>query len=367
MYGDINYEVGQIYKKISYIIRYFLISVAYFCICIQYFVGWHFEGCEVVFRYASAICILLSFDYSRCNKYIILLLFFLLIALAIRRLLIVWTLFAFVYQTHVFRISIIRLSRVALVILLIVLFFQIDGLLLGLLKNEAITYIKSTQPTYDLGTGNANRCAMLFFQIVILTNILYSKRSSIKYICLSIIFYLLSFYITGSRTVFISSIIIISLTLCYWLDLYRSWMKYVIGFMPILMFVTTFVLSYFFVENKEFAILVSGRLNYIIQFTQDFSFKEWLIGAPRVIDEPLDSAYLEIVHTGGFLLASFLSIKFFISFKKNYNNLIKYIPIIIGMLVAGLTESILLRPSNISVLFWIIIFRSSLDPKQIFK
>lgn len=131
------------------------------------------------------------------------------------------------------------------------------------------------------------------------------------------------------------------------------------------MFGLTFYLAFNLNDNKGLNEMASGRLWYIVKFTQDFTFNDWLIGAPRTIDEPLDSSYLEIIHTGGISLCIFLCIAYYITSIKYFNLIKPYLPIIITMLIAGLTESILLRPSDLSIIFWMLMFQGIIKYKPI--
>lgn len=346
-------------------LRKLLIYNAFILSCIQYFLSWHIEESGQIIRYTIAICLLLSINYEKWDRFKLFLCIFLCIAFLYRRLLIVWTLFTLIYQIDYFKISLKDISKISLVLVIFELFIQIEGVLLGLFENEGIVYMKSNTITYDLGTGNANRCASLFLSIVILSYVIFKDRNRAIFIIFSSIIAAVSFIITGSRTTILCIIIIIVLSIIYWKIHIRNYFKYLIAIFPILMFGLTFYLAFNLNDNKGLNEMASGRLWYIVKFTQDFTFNDWLIGAPRTIDEPLDSSYLEIIHTGGISLCIFLCIAYYITSIKYFNLIKPYLPIIITMLIAGLTESILLRPSDLSIIFWMLMFQGIIKYKPI--
>lgn len=342
-----------------------LIWIAYILVCIQNFISWHFNEFDQVLRYIIAICLIASLDLSKFDKFKIFLLVFLLVALILRRLLIVWTLLCLVYQIDCFKIPLRNLTLVALILVTLELFFQTEGVLLGVLENKAVKYVKSDSFTYDLGTGNANRCAGLFFKLIILLYLAISRNHRCLFVIISISLALVSYQTTGSRTPFICTLLIIGLSILYWKQLIPESSKFFIAVLPIIFFILTFYLALNLNANKDLNEVASGRLWYILKLTQEFTLKDWIIGAPRTTDDPLDSAYLEIIHTGGILLSLFFTIAFAKTTITKFTNIKSFIPIIIPMLIGGLTESILLRPTEISVIFWIVMLSSLIKYKPI--
>lgn len=340
-----------------------LIWIAYSIVTVQNFLSWHLNGIDQILRYVIAICLIVSLDFSKWDKFKIFLLLFLVIALILRRLLIVWTLLCLVYQIDYFKLSLKDLTHVALILVCFELFLQTEGVLIGLLKNTAVKYIKSNSFTYDLGTGNANRCAGLFFKIIVLLYLKYRNNNHSIFFFSSVLLGIISYKITGSRTPFICSFLIMGLAILYWKQLIPKSSKFIIAILPIVFFILTFYLAFNLNENKELNEAASGRLWYIVKLTQEFTIKDWLIGAPRTTDDPLDSAYLEIIHTGGILLALFFIIAFAKTTLVKFNEIKSFIPIILPMLLGGLTEAILLRPTEISVIFWVIMMQSFIKYK----
>ena len=340
-----------------------LIWVAFSFVCIQYFLSWHINEIDQILRYIIAICLTASLDFSKWDKFKIFLLFFLVIALFLRRLLIVWTLLCLIYQIDYFKVSLKDLTNIALILVCFELFIQTEGVLIGFLDNNAVKYVKSDSFTYDLGTGNANRCAGLFFKVIILLYIKFRNNHKLIFLFTSIPTALTSYIITGSRTPLICSFLIILLALLYWKQLIPISSKFIIAILPILFFILTFYLALNLNDNKEINEVASGRLWYIVKLTQEFTIKDWLIGAPRTTDDPLDSAYLEIIHTGGILLALFFIVAFAKTTLVRFKTILPFIPIILPMLIGGLTEAILLRPSEISVIFWVIMMQSFIKYK----
>lgn len=345
--------------------RLLLIWIAYFATCIQYFLSWHFDESDTILRYGIAICIILSFDYNKWDKFKIFLFIFLPIALILRRFLIVWSLFSLIYQIDQLRISIRKLSIFAISILIVEIFIQVETILLGIIENVGIRYIKSKVLVYDLGTGNANRASSLFFNFSLFSYIIFRNKQQYLFVIATLLSSVIGFYITGSRTLLACSALLLILALGYWHRWFKNWMKYAIALLPIIFFIATFYLAYNSELNNNLNEIASGRLWYIVKFTQEFTIKDWIIGAPRTIDEPLDSAYLEIIHTGGIILAILFCLSFFLSISKYYNKLLSYIPVLIVIMLGGFTESIILRPSNLSIIFWMLTFFAIIKPRPI--
>lgn len=353
-----NYSVG-------YNVRILLVWIAYFFTCIQYVISWHIKDSDIVCRYLIAGCLLLSIRYEKIDKNKLFLFFFLIISLFLRRLLIVWCLLALAYQIDEYRIPLRKITKFALIILVIIFFVLIDGILIGIIENEGLKYIKSDRLIYDLGTGNANRCASLFFKLVILLYLLLKDTKRKLFVLTTLCISYLGYLINGSRAVLLSSLLLIILSYGYWFHLYKNWMKYIIAGLPVVMYIFTFYLALHLEDYKDINEMASGRLWYIVRFTQEFQTIDWLIGAPRTLNEPLDSSYLEIIHTGGICLASFFCISYASSILYNYKKLISYLPVLITILIMGLSESILLRPSDISVILWVLILQKFIKYKPI--
>lgn len=346
-------------------IKVYLVWIAYIIICIQYFLSWHINEIDKPLRYVSALCLIISLNYSKWDKFKICLIAFGLISLIFRRLLVVWILINLVYQIVYYRIPIKNLVIISLLLILIQIFISIDGVLIGIFKDNCVRYVKSESYTHDLGTGNANRCAELFFKAILFSYL--TLKSSYKYlwILFAIIVSYIGYDITGSRTTLICSVLTILLAILYWMDLFKNWMKYPISLIPILLFISTFYMSTHITEFSEINELTSSRLSYIVKFTKEFTIQDWLIGAPKTLDEPLDSSCLEMIHLGGILLALFFCISFANSIIHNYNQDLSFMPVIISILFAGLTESIYSRPSDIAVFLWLVTLQSNIKYKPI--
>lgn len=331
-----------------------LVWAAYILVCFQYFLSWHFENIDMLCRYIATICLLLSINPSKWKKTHLALSFLLIIALVIRRYLIVWVLLTLIYQIVEYDIKIKALARAGLTIVSLILLIQIEGVLIGFFINKGIIYVKSDVPIYDLGTGNANRCGALLLDFVLLLYVVCKNNHKMFFYITSIILTIIGFKITGSRTSFLCSMLSVSMAFFYWKGLIRSGGKYIFSVIPLIFFLGSFIAAFIFAYDESVNEKMSGRLWYIVRFTQEFSIANWAFGAPRTVDEPMDSAYLEIIHTGGIVLALYFCISFMWSSLKHFEVIKSYIPFLFPILVGGLTESIIMRPSVISIPFWIL-------------
>lgn len=346
-------------------IKVLLVWAAYVIICLQYYISWYLNEMDKPLRYITAICLIISVDYSKWDKYKSFLLAFGVVSLLFRRLLVVWILVNIVYQIDYYRIPIKKLVSVALFLILVQIFISTEGVLIGLFKDNSVKYVKSETYTHDLGTGNANRCAELFFKAILFSYLILKKSYKFLWIIFTIIISYIGYLITGSRTTLICSILTILLAILYWREFFKNWMKYPISILPIVIFIATFYMSTHIAEFSEINELASSRLTYIVKFTKEFTIQDWLIGAPKTLDEPLDSSCLEMIHFGGILLALFFCISFANSIIHYYHQDLSFMPVIISILFAGLTESIYTRPSDIAILLWIFTLQSNIKYKPI--
>lgn len=345
--------------------RYYLVLLSYVAACSMAFFSWRFDSGAVVFRYLTAGAALLSFDLKRWDKFKVFLVLFLLVALVARRLLVVWTLFALVYQIDNLKIPLKKIALVGLAVLSIEIFLQLEMLAFDLVMNRGEYYTKVNRIVYDLGTGNTNRCGALFYYWIILLYVVLKDRHRFLYVILSLSVAWLVFYITGSRTGFYGAIIINLVAVFYWKGWIKSWMRWALVLLPAVLFAGTFYLAANMADNEGVNEAASGRLYYVVMFTQEYSTRDWLIGAPRELDEPLDSSYLDIICTGGILLAVFMCTAYMGTIAGYFKRTAPYLPIILAVLASGLTETIFVNPNAVSVVFWILILQCFIRQKPI--
>ena len=339
-----TYRSNNYFKVSSY--QALFVYIAYAAACSMNFFSWQVATAASLFRYIIAVFVLFSFDWFKWDKFKVFLIVFLVVSLAARRLLIVWTLVAMVYQIYFLRIPIKNLAKIGVIVIGIIFLYQIEALLFGLVKNDSVFSLKVSRFIYDLGTGNTNRIGALVLFFLMLLYLLMKDNRKIMYFV---------FYFTGCRTAFYGILILNLVAVFYWNGWIRNWMKWIISLMPILFFIGTFYLAANMDDNENVNSVASGRLYFIVKFTKEYTMREWLIGAPIEDDAPLDSSYLSMITTGGISLALFFCAGFFAAIIRYFKSIGSYLPFVLALIAAGLTETYFVGPNSVSVILWIIV------------
>ena len=338
--------------------REMLVMVAYVLSCVTYFLSWHFPSSEPVMRYVIGFTVLASIKWTQWDWSKAALILFLFISLVARRLLVVWIIFALVYQIDYLQIPIRKLAKTGAIVFLILIFFQLEMVLLSFVENEEWYTLKVTRTLYDCGTGNPNRAGLLVYFFLLNLYIIFKDNRRCAFIILSLTLSAIAYYYTGSRTGFFGIILVTATALAYWNGLIRNWMKWFIAIIPILCFAATFYMALNMEDNGDVNEAASGRLYYIVTLTKEYTTREWIVGAPRETDDPLDSTYLDIITKGGILLASFMSLSFAVSIIRRFKTTVPYLPFILALFASGLTETYFTSANGVSIILWVFILQS---------
>lgn len=341
------------------------VTLAYFFACIMGSVGSHWESASQIFRYLVAGLLLISIDYTKWDTGKVCLCVFLLLSLVMRRLLVIWTLMVFAYQIDYLKIPIKRLAFIGAVTLGLILLIHVDLVLFELIRNKGVYYQKADRVLYDLGFGNSNRAGLTVLFLCICIYI--TAKDKYRWLMLfSIIIIGYIFYsITGARTSFYGILILLFTAIMIWLGVIRKWMRWIMALLPLVCFVGTFWLAANYKVGDDVDDVASGRVWYVVKFTSEYGMKEWMIGSPKEMDDPLDSSYLDMITKGGVLLASFFCFGFAKTVIKYYNRTKEYLPFLFTMVGAGLSETIFNDPNSVSVLFWVIIMQAYFKQKPV--
>lgn len=333
-----------------------LVIFAYVCACISRFVGWYIHGTDAVFRYLTAGSILLSINWLKWDRGKIIVAVFLLISLAARRLLVVWTLVAFAYQIIVLKIPVRRLAKIGFISLGFIIMFQSLGVILGLVENNGRLYPKTAKLIYDLGTGNANVIGAIFLFFNLCSYIVLKNHHKLLFIIITTIVMIVGYSICGSRTFLYSSFILEILALAIWIGAIKKWMRWFFAIIPVVLCFSTFWLAANMDDNQEVNETASSRLYYIVKLTNEYSTKEWIVGAPRDDEgEPVDNVYLLLTMTGGLALITFYCIGFAGACIGDFHKIKPYLPFLVALTFGGLTESYYATPNSASMIYWIFV------------
>ena len=321
-------------------------------------------------NYFIAIFTFLSFDYRKFEKFkVCLILLIPLCALVFRNWLILWAIIATAYQLLELRIPIKNIAKIGVIIVGAQLFFLVEANLLQYIVAGAVKVEKTERIAYDLGLGNSNNVGTTVFYFIALLYICLFRNHKMTFIFIATVINLMMFFYTSSRTFFFSNTLIIIGAISYLFKLYKKWFKYLLGILPIILIIGLLYcsLNYWDSEIEDIDRLSTGRLYLFYMFFKDFTTRDFLIGKPIELDLPLDNSYLAILHLGGVLGFGFFCISFVCSIYKYYHLLKYYIPFLIGILAASMTESLFGTPSGAGTIFWMITLLPFKERKKIFN
>lgn len=300
---------------------------------------------------------LLSFDFLKITRLKVCLWIILPFCLVFRNWLMLWTVVATAYQLLELRIPIRNLAYIGLSLVVIQLLALIELNFLGIVNSDAQIVDKTNRLAYDLGLGNSNNVGTTVFYFISLFYLALFKNHKSTFYVIAVIVDFLMFYITSSRTFFFGGLIIISFAFGYQINLFRKWMKYIIGLLPVILisFLIYLIINYIQSDKiNEINDLATGRISLFALFFKDFSNTDFLIGKPIELDTPLDNTFLAMLHMGGLIFISFFCLSFFRSITKFYDQLKYYFPFIFGMFAASMTESLFGSPSGAGLILWMI-------------
>ncbi len=249
-------------------------------------------------------------------------------------------------------------------------FFEIFSILLllyelvkGNLSDSLTVYAKRNLPLHSLGFGNANSAALFFFYFMT-TLLLFWKRFNCSiFLFLSLLLNLLIYKLCYSRTVFFTVIMIAFIMLleksknlnC----LLKKFGKYA-GALCVNMTFLLPILAYTIPSFSRLKQAFTGSFFYFYAILSHLNLKTLLFGFKYAEDAPLDSSYILMLITGGIFLVIYF-IRIFYRALKSDKDIINQadVPFVIGMAIAGFTESFVVSTSLTSLLFWFILISRS--------
>ncbi len=355
-----------------HVFRVLMIYISFFFCSVYPFL--HYKAFECIndivnLNYFVAIFTLLSINPLEIGKFKTILLLILPICLIFRNWLMLWTVIATAYQLIELKIPIRNLAITAFLITLFQLLFQIELILLGITSHTPTIVEKTHSVIYDLGLGNSNNVGTTIFYLISLLYLICFKHHRTLFVISSITIDLLMYYYCGSRTFFLSSLILIFFGLIYFNGLLKRYYRFYIALLPTV-FVSLIVyiaIQYEYLDVEFINEIVSGRLYLFYLFFRDFTIIDFLLGKPLELDVPLDNAYLAMLHLGGIITLSFFCICCYKAIMSSFNEIKAYIPFIIGMLFAAMAESTFGAPSGAGIILWMIILTAIIPQKYTFQ
>lgn len=225
---------------------------------------------------------------------------------------------------------------------------------LGATRDHVI--INAMKVGHTMGFSNPNILSLYLYAIMLTMYVVWSqKKIYFAYVIMLLIAYLTYAY-SGSRTTALGVIAIIitgvSINLLPKSIVRSSFMLYLL---PIILISATF---YYCIHYKDYFILdviFSGRLSVIGKILNQLSPTQYIMGFPWPSEEPQDNAFITILASGGIM-------GFWVYFYlyRRYVRVVKYVgiwslPIIVSVLLSGLTEYVFVGLNMISITLCLIV------------
>lgn len=195
---------------------------------------------------------------------------------------------------------------------------------------------------YDYGMGNPNTFALFVYSFFINLYLYKGRDSKICLFLIALIAWNVYSY-TGSRTFFISVVVLllcacISKLCVYWPNLF----KFGLIVTPVLIYCFIFYFSLNYTSYPEVNFIFSGRLELYNSLLSSVSLGNYLLGTGQINEITIDNSYLHILFEGGILsLFVFFFLYSNLVIKINGESLSVIFPVLMSIFMYGLTESVL--------------------------
>lgn len=230
-------------------------------------------------------------------------------------------------------------------------FIYFAGFGLGILTDISKSYAKGV--THDLGFGNSNTASLNFTMLMLIFVMFIMQKSRIKfpaYILLILNYYI--YKLTLGRTYFYCVNMLFFLLFSFSFKRNYVFERKAIVFLPIVLFIGTFVGIFFFNKDIVLNSIFTGRFALNYETVKDFSIVDYILGHSSP-DGAMDSTYLGLLLKGGvFSVFMFLFITTKGLFCMSLKSFKIFGPFIFVMLVACFTETILPLFYPITILFY---------------
>lgn len=338
--------------------KYILGNIAMVLCSIRYFWG-------IILGYNTQLItgiVLLLLLYSCLKQYngkFFILIFYFLIVSSIH-----FTAINFVFMLcfcYIYRnVEISRLSRFFFKLHFYTIVVLIISLFLGIIDDEIDNGHK--QITHTLGFGNPNSLGGFMFATLCSFFVGYIRRYKVIVPCVFSFFSWYIYSLSGSRTAFYGECIILILFFVQQIFGYKiyKYFRIPISILPIILFGITIYITINVSDYSELNTLFSDRLNYIAIHLSSFTFINELILGKEIEYEllPLDNVYVALLYFGGLPCIFMFFYLYYKCINKLWLKFKDYLPYLIGLVIAGICESLFIGIIPGFLLLWIIIYQS---------
>jgi hypothetical protein len=234
---------------------------------------------------------------------------------------------------------------------------------------------KGRQTLYALGFAedNPNYAARYFLSLIVFLYLFArfqkNRYNEIIVHIFNILLIITIYWYTGSRTPFFSEVLLY-IFMCF-IRRRKTRLANLILCVPLFCLITAFVMPLIF-SKTIVNYFLSGRLSYQNKMLFSLTPVNFLIGGPVMSGVIIDSSYINLFLCNGvigvvFFLYLYLAFfKTITTFSSMWQKYYKYIPVLVTLSIASLSESLIAGFHDISIIYFIILL-SSLKEKKYHK
>lgn len=245
------------------------------------------------------------------------------------------------------------LIRANLIIMCSLLLYALIAFKLGITNDHIVE--NAIKIGHTLGFSNPNILSLYVYSIIITLYALTSNKNFLIYIIILFLSYITYKY-TGSRSCLIGTGVLILSDICIRLlpkAIIRS--KWILYLFPLTLVCASIYFSLHYKEYFLLDVLLSGRLSIIGSILNNISLHQYLTGFPWPPEVPQDNAFITIISSGGLI-----GLWVYSYWYKKYVNYVRYLglwslPIILSILLYGLTEYVFVGLNMISITICLIV------------
>lgn len=287
------------------------------------------------------LLLLTSFNYRKVNLIVFGIFYFALISLLNSAARNVFLIFLTIYTLRIW--SVRQFAIVNLFVSLI--FFIVTVFLLygDVLHSKIFSFsLLNYRERWDFGYGNPNTFALFIFSILVNSYIVFVGKFKNVILPVMLLVGFVVYSYTGSRTFFISIIVLI---IIHYSIIYQNGFLLIKKTLVYFPFVVILFLLFLIFNVSDFAIVnlvLSGRLDLYNSFILKMSLLDFFIGSSIINDAEtvIDSSYLHLLFECGIFgllifLVSYIKMMKYIDIHMKY-----YLPVVVSILFYGITESL---------------------------
>ena len=252
------------------------------------------------------------------------------------------------------------INTICLLLFLFVIYFSLQNNIINETIEYGITKLGEFRYRGDLGFGNSNRYSIYIYSILMSLYLwLPSKMNLLYLICITVISYQVYEY-TDSKTYILA---IICFVVCLFLSrthfFYYIPIKYCFYILPLLFICLIYFICYSAFFYDWVNLILSNRLSYYRDLLDNISISNFIYGSRLMNEVLIDNSYLHLLFDVGILYFVIFYYLYYNALRYNYDRMVKISPVVISILLYGITESYFSYLTTTgSLLIWLIIYQN---------